>query len=203
MSVVLSVAEIRSSLGEPSAHAAKKVNPALHPGMIDFIAMSPLALISSVGEDGFPTISPRGDDAGFIQVKDERTLYLPERKGNKLAFTLQNILKNDKIALIFIVPNTTETLRVSGTAEILNDPQLNSALASATQPALLVIKVTVHEAYFHCAKSFLRSGVWNHDAWEQPLKVSLGAEIARGLGNPQGLAAELDTGINQRYRTDL
>lgn len=112
-------------------------------------------------------------------------------------------MTNDKVGLIFIVPNTTETLRISGTAKILNDPQLNTQLASATQQALLVIEVKVCQAYFHCAKSFLRASVWKQGSWQAPLKISLGAEIARNMGASKGFAEELDAGIHQRYQTDL
>ena len=194
---------IRAAVGTPSANAAAKIGTSLHPGMVDFIAQARMAFIASVGSDGFPTVSPRGDGAGFIRVKDERTLYLPERKGNKLAFTLQNILHNSKVSLIVIVPNTTETLRIAGVARLVNDPALNSAMASATQQALLAIEVTVEQCYFHCAKAFLRSGIWQHQSWDQPLNISLGAEIARQLNGPAGMADELDAGIRQRYQTDL
>lgn len=194
---------IRAAVGTPGAHAAAKIGTSLHAGMADFIAKARMAFIASVGADGFPTVSPRGDAAGFIRVQDERTLLIPERKGNKLAFTLQNILLNNKISLIVVVPNTTETLRIAGVARLVNDPALNVAMASATQHALLAIEVKVEQCYFHCAKAFLRSEMWRHEGWDQPLNVSLGAEIARQLNGPAGLADELDAGIRQRYQTDL
>lgn len=203
MTVIDTLEGIRAAVGTPGANAAAKIDTSLHAGMVDFIAKARMAFIASVGADGFPTVSPRGDGAGFIRVKDAHTLYLPERKGNKLAFTLQNILLNSKISLIVVVPNTTETLRIAGVARLVNDPALNASLASATQHALLAIEVTVEQCYFHCAKAFLRSELWQHESWDLPLNISLGAEIARGLDGPTGLADELDAGIRQRYQTDL
>jgi len=101
------------------------------------------------------------------------------------------------------VPNTTETLRITGVARLVNDPALNASMASATQHALLAIEVTVQQCYFHCAKAFLRSEIWKHEGWDRPLNVSLGAEIARQLNGAPGLADELDAGIRARYQTDL
>jgi uncharacterized protein len=195
--------EVRALIGHPTEFAHKKIYRQLNDGMIRFIERSSLLFISSIGADGFPSVSPRGDHAGFVRVRDSKTLLVPERKGNKLAYSLQNMLTNPNVALIFIVPNTSETLRVSGVTTIVDDAELNVAMSSATQPSLLVIEVKIEQCFFHCAKSLMRSKVWDRTSWGDRMPISFGAEIAGNLGNPDGLADKLDEGVRGRYVTDI
>ena len=107
-------------------------------------------------QSGESAVSPRGDQPGFVTVRDEVTLYIPERQGNKLIFSLQNILENPNVGLLFMVPGTNETLRIRGKAELTADAELCQELSSRGKAALLVIVVRVTECYFHCAKAFIR-----------------------------------------------
>jgi predicted pyridoxine 5'-phosphate oxidase superfamily flavin-nucleotide-binding protein len=139
-----------------------------------------------------------------VRVGDERTLLLPERKGNRLIFSLQNILANPAVELIFLVPGTGETLRVGGNAELDDDAQLCAAFVERDRPALLVMRIRVQRCYFHCAKAFLRSRLWEHASWpETALRVSFGQEIAQaGALEPEAIEP-FDQGVQERYRTDL
>jgi PPOX class probable FMN-dependent enzyme len=110
-------------------------------------------------------VAPKGDGPGFVRVADERTLLIPERKGNKLVFSLQNILANPKVGLIFLLPGTGETLRVSGDAELVDDRELSESFIERGKPALLVTRVRVTQCYFHCAKAFLRAELWKPETW--------------------------------------
>jgi hypothetical protein len=150
-----------------------------------------------------PTVSPKGDQPGFARVVDERTLLIPERKGNKLIYSLQNLLDNPKIGLIFLVPGTCETLRVQGSAQLSEDRLLCEKLSARGSPALLAIKVQVEACYFHCAKAFLRAELWKPETWPPPVKVSFGEEIAQRGGLDASQVAEFDAGVQARYRTDL
>jgi hypothetical protein len=94
-------------------------------------------------------------------VEDPTTLFVPERKGNRLIFSLQNILDNPQVAMIFLVPGTEETLRVQGRAELTADPQMCDRFTARGRPALLVTRVKVERCYFHCAKAFKRSRLWD------------------------------------------
>ncbi|MEH6345368.1 MAG: MSMEG_1061 family FMN-dependent PPOX-type flavoprotein [Bermanella sp.] len=194
---------IRAVLGEPRSTALKKIYSELNPRMTEFISRSPLIMMSTVDEDGWPTISPRGDVPGFVQSQDSGTLLIPEYKGNKLAFSLQNLLVNNKVALLFTLPGVSEVLRVHGTCRILKDPELCRQLASSSQNALMVIEVRVINAYFHCGKAMLRSQAWNSKAWPEPMKVSLGLEVAENTKQDNEFAADYDKGVNERYVTDL
>jgi PPOX class probable FMN-dependent enzyme len=162
-----------------------------------------MLMLSTADANGHATVSPKGDPAGFVHVADERTLLVPERKGNKLIFSLQNILANPKVGLIFLVPGTCETLRVQGTAELVDDADLCDRLSMRGNPALLVIRVAVSECYFHCAKAFLRGDLWNPETWPEKIRVSFGEEIAEQGGMAQETTAEFDRGVAQRYKTDL
>jgi PPOX class probable FMN-dependent enzyme len=194
---------LRKRIGTPGELVPYKIHRRLNARATDFIGKSPMFMLSTADANGHATVSPKGDPAGFVHVADERTLLIPERKGNKLIFSLQNILANPKVGLIFLVPGTCETLRVQGTAELIDDADLCERLSMRGNPALLVIRVTVTECYFHCAKAFLRGELWNPGTWPAKVPISFGQEIAEQGGMAAETAAEFDRGVAQRYKTDL
>ncbi len=195
--------QVRDMLGEPNPLAAKKIYDKLNPRMQAFINTSPLVMLSTVDEMGFPTISPKGDEAGFVKVLDEHTLLLPELRGNKLAFSLQNILTtNNKVGLIFLRPGTMETLRVHGCCRLRNTEPSDEG-AGVTHRALMVLEITVDSAYFHCGKAFLRSQVWDVNTHLAPMKISFGTEIAENTGKDAAFVEQADAGVKERYKTDL
>lgn len=194
---------LRKLIGSPSELVPYKIHRELNTRAIEFIGKSPMLMLSTAGADGHATVSPKGDPAGFVRVEDNRTLLVPERKGNKLIFTLQNILANPKVGLIFLVPGTCETLRVQGTAELLDDAELCEKLSMRGNKALLAIRISVTECYFHCAKAFLRSDLWKPATWQGEMSISFGAEIAGSGGMAPEAAQDFDRGVRDRYKTDL
>lgn len=195
--------QIRNILGEPSPMASGKIYDHLNERMVHFIQHSPLVMVSTVDTDGFPSISPKGDDPGFVQVENASHLLIPERKGNKLAFSFQNVLEGSKVGLLFMVPGTSEVLRVHGTPTLVHDESLNRQLTSKTQQALLVMRLQVSNAYFHCGKALIRSGLWNPETPQQKIRVSFGQEIAENRSLSNNEANAIDNGVNERYQTDL
>lgn len=195
--------QVRAILGAPHPATAKKIYSHLNPRMREFIRHSPLVFVSTVDEDGFPTLSPKGDHAGFVQSQDENHLLIPERKGNKLAFSFRNILGGSKIGLLFLVPGTPEVLRVQGTSQIISDDELNSQLASASQKALLINRVKVSSCYFHCGKALLRSNLWGADLSHVAMNISFGIEISENKGLEASQIGEFDEGVHHRYKNDL
>jgi PPOX class probable FMN-dependent enzyme len=200
-----SAAELRALLGEPSPYTAKKFHPRLSGLAQQFIRHSPLLFLSTVDATGRPTVSPKGDAPGFVRVEGPTALLIPERKGNRLLMTLQNVLDNHRVGLLFVVPRTNETLRVHGTASLLVDDELCRSFTTRGRPALLVLRVEVEECFFHCGKAFIRSDFWNAAAWPEGVPVSFGAEIAENLkpGNEPAFIEEFDRFVAERYRTDL
>lgn len=203
MNEITSIESLRVLLGEPGPLTQFKFHSELTQQAQTFIAQSPFAMLATTDANGMPSVSPKGDGPGFAAIEDMRTLLIPERSGNRLLFSLQNVLVNPQVALIFLLPGTNETLRIAGRAKLIHDDALNKRFTSRDKPALLVMRLTIEQSYFHCAKAFLRSRLWDPSTWSDPLRVSFAKEIA--LNSPMASAERdtLDAGIAQRYQTDL
>lgn len=130
-----------------------------------FIALSPWATLSTADADGFPDVSPRGGRPGFVEVLDDRRLALPDRPGNNRIDSLRNVQVNPRVALMFVVPGIEETLRVYGTAAIVEPTQVAVDLAEFGRAPKSVLVVDVQRAFFQCAKSLMRSGLWEPERW--------------------------------------
>jgi len=128
------------------------------------IARAPFMLLATSSADGPADLSPRGGEPGFVRVADDRTLEIPDSPGNNRLDTLTNIVSNPEVAAIFLVPGMDETLRINGKAEIFDDADLCAAFAVKGRPPKAVIRVTVRDAYLHCAKALMRSRLWDPDA---------------------------------------
>lgn len=203
MAVIDTVARLREIIGEPSAQVSCKIHDRLNERAQAFIARSPMLFFATADAEGRATVSPKGDAPGFVRVVDERTLQMPERKGNKLVFSLQNLLVNPHVGLIFLVPGTGETLRVSGRAVLLDDAELCASFPARERAALLVTQITVSECYFHCAKAFLRSRLWQPGTWPEAMNISFGREIAQKGGVAANEIEAFDRAVRGRYETDL
>lgn len=200
---ISTVEQLRAMLGQPSAVTPKKLLTALDGTAIEFISRSPFLVLATADAGGNLDASPKGDAPGFVTVADANTLLIPERRGNRLLFTLQNILANPRVGLIFMVPGTNETLRVNGSAELVADPTLMESMAARGTAALLTIRVTVRECFFHCAKAFLRSQLWNPDSWAEPMRISFGKLLAPKIGGDEKVAKQIDELIAQDYKNNL
>jgi len=170
---------------------------------VDFLSRSPFLVLATSDADGRLDASPKGDGPGFVLVEDERTLVIPDRPGNKLVYGHQNILVNPRVGLIFLIPGTPETLRVNGSAELTADPALLERLAARGRSAVLAIRVTVEECFFHCAKAFLRSQLWKPETWPERQKISFGRMAAARLGADDKVARAFDAAVEADYRDNL
>lgn len=203
MTQIRSVEQLRRVLGEPRPTTQAKILDALDEQAIAFAARSPFLLLSTTAPDGTIEVSPKGDEPGFVRVEDPKTLLLPERAGNNLAFGLQNILANGRVGLILLLPQTGETLRVSGRAEVFDDADLLARLSTQGKPALLAIRIHVERAYFHCARSVLRSKLWNPAAWPAAQPVSFGRIIAPKVGGDADMVRQIDERVSVGYGQNL
>jgi PPOX class probable FMN-dependent enzyme len=125
-----------------------------------FIAASPFLILSTQAA-GLADASPRGDAPGFVQVLDDKTLAIPDRRGNNRLDNLRNILKNPAVGLLFLVPGVHETLRVNGDAVLSTYPELTARFEFQGKTPKTVILVTVREAYVHCSRALVRADLWN------------------------------------------
>ena len=128
-----------------------------------FIARSPFATLATADAEGWPDVSPRGGDPGFVHVLDEHRLALPDRQGNNRVDSLRNLASNPRAALMFFVPGIDETLRVYGTTQLAPPDALGLDLTEFGKAPLSVLVLQVERAYFQCSKSVMRSGLWNPD----------------------------------------
>lgn len=199
MAHITSVAQLRERLPEPTGPTKLKVRDHLDEQSVAFIGRSPFLLLSTVDEAGAVEVSPKGDEPGFVHVVDRNTLLVPDRKGNNLAFGHINILSNPNVGLIFLMPGTGETLRVSGRATLHDDFDLCARLGARGQPAKLVMKVEVLRAYFHCARSIVRANLWQPDRWAEPMKVSFGKIFAEIMNMDASAAPKIDEQVRAGY----
>ena len=196
--------QLRERMGQAGDAVRSKVDDHLDEFACEFISRSPFLVLSTADADGHQDASPKGDAPGFVLVEGPGSLVIPDRKGNKLLFGLENILANPKVGLLFLIPGTEVTLRVNGRAELTADPELMSRLAARGQDALLAIRVHVDESFFHCAKAFRRSALWKHEDWE-PYKVPLGAQFAKRIGRADDaqLIRTVDDALEEDAATQL
>jgi PPOX class probable FMN-dependent enzyme len=129
-----------------------------------FIRLSPFATLATASPDGWPEVSPRGGDPGFVKVPDAHTLVLPDRTGNNRVDSLKNLAANPRAALMFLVPGIDESLRVYGTTALLPADALDLDLTEFGRAPQSVLVLTVEKAYFQCSKAVMRSGLWDPES---------------------------------------
>lgn len=168
-----------------------------------FIRHSPFMCLAASGADGQPSVSPKGDAPGFVEVIDEQTLLIPDRVGNNKVETLENVLENPKVACIFFVPGISETLRIWGEAEIARDPKLlqRGKVRDRLPEAAVVIRVT--KAYFHCGKSLIRSRLWDSKGKASPPDFPPFGQVIKDQAQVAESAEELQAGMDELYKDKL
>jgi PPOX class probable FMN-dependent enzyme len=201
--VVTTEEQFRSVMGSPSAGVVKKEIAALDSHARAFIAKSPFVLIGTSGADEHMDVSPKGDPPGFVQVLDETTLAIPDRLGNRRADTFKNLLANDHIGLIFLIPGKQETLRVSGRALIVRDQSLRERMAVRGKLPDFAIVVAVDRMFFHCAKCIIRSNLWDQKAWPNLSDLPSLAETMVSAGKLDRSVADQQVLIDKDAETRL
>ena len=184
---------LRELYGQPSEGAIAKEIDYVHPHYRAMIEASPFMVMATSGPDGLD-VSPRGDPAGFVVVEDEKTLLIPDRRGNNRADSLNNLTADPRIALLFLIPGVGETLRVNGRAEISIDQALLERFPAQGKLPRSVIVVHVERVYFQCPKALVRSDLWNPakhvERKSLPSTGTIMAGITQGrLGGPEYDAA--------------
>jgi PPOX class probable FMN-dependent enzyme len=188
--------------GEISPGAIAKEIDYIHPHYRAMIEASPFLVLATSGPEGLDT-SPRGDPAGFVHVVDEKTLLIPDRRGNNRADSLRNIIRDPRVALLFLIPGVGETLRVNGTAVISTDPVLIERFPFRGTLPRSVIVVTAQRVYFQCPKALVRSELWNPekliDRKSLPSTGTIMADITQGkIGG-----SEYDRAYPERLRATI
>ena len=164
--------------------------------------MSPFIVIASGGSSQSMDASPRGGEPGFIKVRDEKTLLIPDAPGNNRLDTLENILATGKLGILFMSPGVDETLRVNGSARLMDSPEILCFSAGEKRTPKLVIEVTVAEAYLHCAKALMRSKLWDAKRHIDRRQLPSAGEMLKDQTGSSAPAETQDEMI-ARYTKDL
>ena len=195
-------AELRELLGEPAPAAIAKERDRLHELDRAWLAASPFCLVATSGADGSCDVSPKGDPPGFTLVLDDRTIALPERAGNRRADGYRNVLANPHVGLVYLLPGRGDTLRVNGRARLTRDPALlDRMVVQGHQPPLAMV-VEVEQVFHHCAKAFLRSGLWDPESWA-PDAVPSRARIAHQLERRDERLEDIERYYGEQYSAGL
>jgi PPOX class probable FMN-dependent enzyme len=174
-----SVDDLRAFYRPPGRGPIDKVIDRIDEHCVDFLAKSPFFVLSTANDRGTCDGSPKGGPPGFVRVLDEHRLAWADYSGNNRLDSFRNLVTNDSVALLFLIPGLDETLRVNGTAELLTEPALCEAFAVAGKPARVVVVVTVGEAYIHCAKALRRAALWSAESWLDPTELPSAACIIK------------------------
>ncbi|RNL65016.1 pyridoxamine 5'-phosphate oxidase family protein [Nocardioides marmoriginsengisoli] len=191
-------------IGEPLARTRDKARPALTDLDRDWLAASPFCVMATSSADGACDASPKGDPAGdLVHVIDEVTIAIAERPGNRRADGYKNILENPHVGLNFFIPGRGDTLRVNGRARLVADAPFFDAMVVKGHRPVLAVVVEIDELFHHCAKAFLRSGLWDPETWDPEGRVPRRAVIAKELDAAELSLDELDAYYGEQYSKGL
>ena len=195
-------ATLAALYGAPSEGAVMKEVDHVHPHYRAFIEAAPFMAMATSGPGGLD-VTPRGDPPGFVEVADEKTLLIPDRRGNNRADSLRNLIHDPRIALLFLIPGVSETLRVNGRAEISVDPELLARFPAQGKLPRSVIVVRAESVYFQCPKAVVRSDLWNPEKRiprsALPSTGTILADITRGRVG----GADYDKAYPQRLKETI
>jgi PPOX class probable FMN-dependent enzyme len=158
--IIRDLPSLEALYGDVNETSALKEITYLHPHYAAFVKASPFCVLATAGPHGLDA-SPRGDPAGFVEIVDDKTLILADRRGNNRIDSLRNILADPHVALLFMVPGIGETLRVNGTAEISADPEMLAARTMNGKPPRTLLIVHIESVFFQCSRALIRSELWN------------------------------------------
>lgn len=198
---ITSVQQLRTLYPPPAQRSVQKEIDHLDRHCLDFIARSPFLIMSTSSGDGHCEASPRGGPPGFVRVLDERRLLIPDATGNRRLDSLENLLDNPHVGLLFLLPGMGETLRINGRVELTTDPELIEDAQTGGRPAVLGLIVHVRTAYLHCAKCIIRSQLWCPEAWGLAGDLPSAAEVLSdhiGIGDVAASAAALQDSYTNR-----
>lgn len=203
MHFITSRDELRRVYKPASENSLRKELKALDSHCVSFIGRSPFVLIGTSDGKGHADVTPKGDRPGFVAVLDHRTVAIPDRPGNNRLDTLENLLAEPSIGLLFLIPGMDETLRINGSAKITADDGLRARFEVDGKLPQSVILVEVEAAYMHCAKAFMRSQLWYPETW--PARASmptLGQILKDQLALDQSAEA-MDTWLDDAYAKSM
>ncbi|HWZ39359.1 MAG TPA: pyridoxamine 5'-phosphate oxidase family protein [Bradyrhizobium sp.] len=202
MSVIATIEQLEAIYGFPGESSTVKVADRVTPSYRVLIEKSPFAALATSGPEGLDC-SPRGDLPGFIRIHDEKTLMMPDRRGNNRIDSLRNIVRDPRVALLFLIPGSGSTLRANGHAQVSADPALLSTFKMEGKAPRTVIIMTVHEIYFQCARAIVRSDLWNPDKRVDPKTLPTPGQILAEMSEDRVGGEQYDREWPERARQSM
>ena len=202
MKLIETIEELEGHYGAVSTPARNKVLPRITPLYRAYIEASPFCALASVGPEGLDC-SPRGDAGAVVRIETPRRLSIPDRRGNNRIDSLRNIVRDPRVALLFLIPGSGTTLRVNGRAHISVDPDLLASFAVEGKAPRSVILVDVERVYFQCARAIVRSRLWEPDARRDPAGLPTPGEILSEVSNAREGGPAYDADWPERARKTL
>jgi PPOX class probable FMN-dependent enzyme len=202
MSVIASVEQLESIYGQPNEASTVKVADRITPQYRVLIDKSPFAALATCGPEGLDC-SPRGDLPGFVRVHDEKTLMMPDRRGNNRVDSLLNIVRDPRMALLFLIPGSGSTLRVNGRAQVSIAQDLLASFQVDGRAPRTVVVMTVDEIYFQCARAIVRADLWNPDKRVDPGTLPTPGQILADMSENRVGGEDYDRAWPERARQTL
>ncbi len=202
MSIITRVAELEAIYGQPGETSLVKEVDWVTPEYRALMEASPFVALATSGPEGLDC-SPRGDAGAVVRVHDERTLMLPDRHGNNRMDSLRNIVRDPRVALLFLIPGSGSTLRVNGRACIDTDRSLLASFAVDEKQPRSVVVITVESVYFQCARAVVRADLWNPEKHVDPKSLPTPGSILASLSKGRVGGADYDRAWPKRARESL
>jgi PPOX class probable FMN-dependent enzyme len=202
MSVVATIEQLEAIYGYPNEASTVKVADRITPPYRTLIEKSPFAALATCAPEGLDC-SPRGDIAGFVRIHDEKTLMMPDRRGNNRVDSLRNIVRDPRVALLFLIPGSGSTLRVNGHAQVSVDQDLLASFKMDGKAPRTVVVMTVDEVYFQCARAIVRSDLWNPDKRVDPSTLPTPGQILADMSENRVGGEQYDREWPERARQTL
>jgi hypothetical protein len=202
MSVVATIEQLEAIYGLPGESSTVKVADRITSSYRVLIEKSPFAALATSGPEGLDC-SPRGDLPGFVRIHDDKTLMMPDRRGNNRVDSLRNIVRDPRVALLFLIPGSGSTLRVNGCAHVSTEPGLLASFKVEDKMPRTVIVMTVDEVYFQCARAIVRSDLWNPDKRVDPKTLPTPGQILAEMSESRVGGEQYDREWPERARLSM
>jgi uncharacterized protein len=178
MTIIRSVEDLKAIYGEVSEASTAKVTTLLTPAYRRMIEMSPFVALATSGPEGLDC-SPRGDRGSVVRIEDERTLALPDWRGNNRVDSLLNIVRDPRVALMFLIPGSNSVMRINGRAVVSVEPELLNSFEMDGRHPRSVVLITIEEAYFQCARAVMRAELWQPERQVAPYDLPSPGEMLK------------------------
>ena len=202
MAVLKTLDDLEALYGLPGPTSTLKELDHLIPEYRQFIAVSPFVALATVGPEGLDC-SPRGDAGQVVRIADDRTLLLPDRRGNNRTDSLRNIVRDPRIGLLFLMPGSGTTLRVNGRAELRTDADLLASFVMDGKPPRCVAVITIDAVYFQCARAIIRADLWNPERHLDPDTLPTAGQMLAAASQGQEGGADYDRAWPERAKASM